>query len=142
MIAALKVSLWALAAILIAVSVFIQRRRLSRPCAVTQGYRTLNDWSANLWTLFLLNGLVVGLLIYLILGDKNSAARYAAAMLLAHPGSDSWLIMASAVDQLRAAPDVPLYSKLFFEEHIKFQYPMSSLVPFDWLQRLTGSSWE
>jgi hypothetical protein len=141
MIAASKLALWILAVILIAIGVVIQRHRLSNPAVRAQTYRTLTDWSSNLWTLFLLNGLLVGLLIYLITGDKATGAGYAGFMLRVGPDTDSWQIMSSAVEQLRMAPDVPLYTKLFYAEHIKFQYPPSSLVPFDLLQRLTGASW-
>ena len=141
MIAAYKLALWIFAVMLLAVGVVIQRHRLSAGAVRARTYRTLTDWSSNLWTLFLLNGLLVGLLIYLLTGDKATGAGYAGFMLRFGPDTDSWQIISSAVEQLRMAPDMPLYTKLFFAEHIKFQYPPSSLVPFDLLQRLTGASW-
>ena len=120
-----------MAALLFSIVAALQRHRLSRVATPAHLYRSLSDWSYNLWTLFLLNGLLISLLIYLTTGDKNSAARSAAVTLLARAGTDSWLIMTYAVEQLRTAPDLPVYSKLFFADHIKFQYPTSSLVAFD-----------
>jgi len=49
---------------------------------------------------------------------------------------DSWYVMGQALDYLQspAAASVPVYSRLFFEQHQKFQYPVTSLLPFAALQ--------
>jgi alpha-1,2-mannosyltransferase len=41
---------------------------------------------------------------------------------------DSWKPMKRAYDHIRAHPDIPVYSELFFRQHVKFQYPVSSLL--------------
>lgn len=42
-------------------------------------------------------------------------------------GDDSWGAMSVALDHIRAKPDVPLYSDIFFTQQYRFQYPPSSL---------------
>jgi len=51
-----------------------------------------------------------------------------------NPTPDSWHPMKQAAEHIRAHPDIPVYSELFFRQHVKFQYPISSLlilVPFE-----------
>lgn len=55
--------------------------------------------------------------------------------------ADSWRFMATAIDHLREHPDVPLYQSLFFNMHLKFIYPISSLVWMDLLQQRLGWDW-
>jgi len=42
-------------------------------------------------------------------------------------GDDSWGAMQVALDHLAEMPEVPLYSKVFFIDNIRFQYPPSAL---------------
>jgi hypothetical protein len=42
-------------------------------------------------------------------------------------GDDSWGAMIVALDHVRAKPNEPLYSEIFFKQHYRFQYPPSSL---------------
>lgn len=47
---------------------------------------------------------------------------------------DSWEPMWQAFEQIKAAPKEPLYAQIFFDEHTKFQYPLTSLLLFYGLQ--------
>ncbi|MGB7088058.1 MAG: glycosyltransferase family 87 protein [Phormidesmis sp.] len=47
---------------------------------------------------------------------------------------DSWEPMWSAFEQLKAEPRMPLYAEIFFEQHTKFQYPLTSMLLFYALQ--------
>src|SRR6185437_12543484 len=50
-------------------------------------------------------------------------------------GSDSWHPMFAATEFFRAHRDVPLYQSIFFQRHIKFQYPLTSILPiYAWMQ--------
>ena len=51
-----------------------------------------------------------------------------------HQDLDSWQPMWQAFEQLKAAPRTPLYAEVFFEQHTKFQYPLTSLLLFYGLQ--------
>ena len=51
--------------------------------------------------------------------------------------ADSWGPMLLALEHLHNEPNVLLYSKVFFENGQKFQYPPSSLVALDLLQKVT-----
>jgi hypothetical protein len=49
---------------------------------------------------------------------------------------DSWLPMMHALDILKGPNRNALYQTLFFDAHIRFQYPPTSLLPLDFLGRL------
>jgi len=52
---------------------------------------------------------------------------------LLHPGDawiDSWAPMLDALDWLHERHDGTVYQTIFFQQHIKFQYPPTSLLPF------------
>jgi alpha-1,2-mannosyltransferase len=59
-----------------------------------------------------------------------------------HSGSDSWWYMAQAIEEMRKNPNSSVYKELFFNQHIKFQYPTSSLILLDAFQTVTGFSWK
>lgn len=46
---------------------------------------------------------------------------------------DSWHPMMLAINYLREHHDMLVYDKLFFLDHVKFQYPLTSLLPLDFL---------
>jgi hypothetical protein len=50
-------------------------------------------------------------------------------------GTDSWGPMLAASDFFRSHVSAPLYASVFFQSHVKFQYPLSALVPFVFLSR-------
>ena len=94
-----------------------------------------------LWTVFLLN-LCVSCILFVLSSDRNTAAAFAGRFLLSEPDWDSWQPMIRAIEHLRTFSEVPLYGKIFFADQVKFQYPISSLVGIDLLQRASGASWE
>jgi alpha-1,2-mannosyltransferase len=54
---------------------------------------------------------------------------------LGETGQDSWEAMSIAFSYIQSAHDISVYSEIFFNNKIKFQYPLSSLFPFillDW----------
>jgi alpha-1,2-mannosyltransferase len=53
-----------------------------------------------------------------------------------YSGSDSWFPMDRALAFLHGPHSGLLYQTLFFSEHIKFQYPLTSLLPLDLLDWL------
>ena len=52
-----------------------------------------------------------------------------------YAGEDSWYPMARALDVIHASSDNHVYDTLFFNGHVKFQYPPSALFSIDLLQR-------
>jgi alpha-1,2-mannosyltransferase len=58
-----------------------------------------------------------------------------------YSGEDSWHPMSQALSFLRASEPIgPVYQKLFFTEHIKFQYPPTALLSLDLLNVVGISS--
>ncbi len=97
-------------------------------------------WANFFWLLAIVSG-IYGVLAFVAFHDKETSAVYVARFLLGMGRHDSWQPMAEAIEHLRANPNVPLYSQLFFDEHTKFQYPISSLLFLDLVQRATGFAW-
>ena len=105
--------------------------------AVAWSARPLLRWAFWLWLLAAATA-VVGLL----LEPRNTSLFYGQRMLrLWVPGQDSWRPMVTAIELLRADPGQALYSHLFFDLGEKFQYPVTSLLPLDLLQRFWGAPW-
>lgn len=50
--------------------------------------------------------------------------------LIAEAGYDSWRAMRFAYEWLRESHAVTVYQEIFFNRHSKFQYPLTSLLPF------------
>jgi alpha-1,2-mannosyltransferase len=50
---------------------------------------------------------------------------------------DSWYPMLTAVRWLAAHPGQDLYQQIFFVSHIKFHYPLTSLVFIEWTSQMT-----
>jgi alpha-1,2-mannosyltransferase len=92
------------------------------------------------WTLLvtllavvLLNGvLVAGLIAYGVPAGQalHQTAPGRSTALLNHAGNDSWKPMARAQRAFHDQPDASLY-RVFFADHIKFQYPPSALFVLD-----------
>ena len=96
--------------------------------------------SRSLWWVFLLNGVLVGALGYVFFQDSFTTLANAYGFLRGHAGMDSWKPMFKAIEHLRSTSGVPLYEQIFFNDQVKFQYPLSSLLPLDYIQRVTGIS--
>ena len=102
---------------------------------------SVRQWWQALWALVAALGLYdVCILLTTGVTTSASAEIYHYFMFMAH--TDSWAHMVRALNQLRDHPDVLVYAKLFFHDHRKFQYPPSSLLIPDLLQRITNGSWQ
>jgi alpha-1,2-mannosyltransferase len=64
-------------------------------------------------------------------GFDDTALKQAWDMLRGVGGDDSWGPMSAALNYLRAPSDKPLYSAVFFEQGVKFQYPPSALFALE-----------
>ena len=102
----------------------------------------LSKWTFTLSMLFLLNSVLFSLALFALTREKETAGVYGLRYLQQDSWQDSWGPMYKAIEHLREHPDVPIYSKLFFTDHTKFQYPLSSLLPLDLLQRIANLSQE
>jgi hypothetical protein len=58
---------------------------------------------------------------------KETVLHHTWRVLHAEGGDDSWGIMSIAYDYARSPHTTPLYSEIFFNRHIKMQYPPSAL---------------
>jgi len=101
-----------------------------------------NKWTSILWTVFLLNSVLFSLFLFAVNGEKETAGVYGLRVLQFDAWEDSWGPMYKAILHLREKPDIPIYSELFFAEQTKFQYPLSSLLPLDLLQRIADIAQE
>jgi hypothetical protein len=107
--------------------------------AIRSWKNTLGGWACALGTVFFLDTIVSSALLFALF-HASTSAEYAHRFFLREAHDDSWSPMLDALDHLHRSTAIPLYSQLFFREHVKFQYPPSSLVFVDALARLTGAS--
>lgn len=112
---------------------------LSSVVAAVGDHRSLFGWTCTLWAIALMSEFIA-VAIFAATGD-NTSVLYGMGFLVGESGSDSWYPMVRAIEHLRATPDVPVYAELFPGRHLRFQYPISSLLIPDLLQRVTGASW-
>lgn len=112
------------------------------PLPVLSRFSCRSAWQI-LAVVFLVNSLAIGWFIQFALGEPTSTPALAWAFLrLKEAGTDSWEPMLMAIEYLRQHEGVQLYRKLFFEDKVKFQYPLTSLLPLDVFQQITGHSRE
>lgn len=72
--------------------------------------------------------LAVNLFGKLVLGGSNFGLIR--DVLTINSGEDSWLPLKAAYKEFFRIPSGRIYETIFFERHVKFQYPPSSLLPF------------
>jgi hypothetical protein len=58
---------------------------------------------------------------------RSTVLKDSRDLLRGEGGDDSWGAMQVAIDHVAEMPDTPLYSKVFFTDHFRFQYPPSAL---------------
>ena len=77
----------------------------------------------------LLNALVLNGLIWLVspAGYKETVLQHSWDVLRVDGSDDSWGAMGIALDYFRSGEKMPIYSEVFFDRNVKFQYPPSSL---------------
>ena len=61
-------------------------------------------------------------------GYKEVAVQHSVAVLRGDGLDDSWGIMSEALDYAQAPHTMPLYSEIFFNRHVKLQYPPTALL--------------
>jgi len=90
----------------------------------------------RMWAFFVFGGLLAGAVVSLLDGHPaNNAVRHAMRVMVPRAQFDSWGPMLEAIRFLREQPGERIYQVLFFERNLKFQYPLTSLVGMDLLQR-------
>jgi alpha-1,2-mannosyltransferase len=72
---------------------------------------------------------------------NQTVLHHAWDVLHGRSADDSWAVMLSAVDYLRAPGPDPVYSELFFKRGQRFQYPPSSLFTLEGMLRLVGADY-
>lgn len=85
----------------------------------------------GLFLFLLVNVLLVHLALRLVGGEPLEAtalADTATFLRMRAGGQDSWIPMRLALNHLRERGEQSLYTQLFFEDKVKFQYPPSSLL--------------
>ncbi len=98
--------------------------------------------SRQLLKFIVVNAIGINLLLVLAGGllfhtfQQPSALRGVVASLIFHQADDSLRPMLYAVHSFETNPKSPIYQSIFFEQHVKFQYPLSSLLPILALERL------
>ena len=103
--------------------------------------RVQTNW--GLWICFLLSGLAFSSAVAVIAGDaRESTMGYLRIVLSDYAGEDSWMPMRRASQQLQEHTGDLLYQVVFFAQHVKFQYPLTALVPLDLPHRLFDVSTE
>lgn len=107
---------------------------------LTQFRQHLTPLTQGLFLLLLL-GLTINIvqqlaLINLNWWDRSIIPHLIRTLRLSMQDNDSWGPMFNALDYLQMHKDKLLYSSLFFEDKIKFQYPLTSLLPLILLRKL------
>jgi hypothetical protein len=69
-------------------------------------------------------------------GASRSIWGVELAFVRRQPSIDSWRTMLPALRFTQEHPEASVYQAIFFERHIKFQYPLTALLPFVALQKL------
>lgn len=69
----------------------------------------------------------------------SSGAASTFVVLTGHQGSDSLGVMLPVIHAFQRNPNAPIYESAFFEQHTKFQYPPTSLLPVYGLMSLGAS---
>jgi alpha-1,2-mannosyltransferase len=79
---------------------------------------------------FLLNALVFNGALWFFSpeGYKDGVLPHSVAVLRGDGLDDSWGIMSEALDYAQTPHATPLYSEIFFNRHVKFQYPPTALL--------------
>ena len=58
---------------------------------------------------------------------RTTVLKHSWDLLRGEGGDNSWGAMQVALDHVAEMPDTPLYSKVFFTDNFRFQYPPSAL---------------
>lgn len=72
-----------------------------------------------------------------LLGERTVFAHVWAWMTM-QARLDSWGPMVDVLERLKHPSDMLIYDDIFFSRHVKFQYPLSSLLPIAFLEWIFG----
>ena len=83
----------------------------------------------GLLAFFLANAFLLNGLIWSVSPDSHriTVLKHSWDVLRGEGGDDSWGAMQVALDHVAEMPDAPLYTKVFFTDNFRFQYPPSAL---------------
>ncbi len=96
--------------------------------------------TAGLWLFLLLGVLVPNAVLWAIAPApyNETALHHTWDMLHGRSVDDSWGVMMSAVDYLKAPSAEGVYTELFFNRGQRFQYPLSSLFALEGMLKIAG----
>src|SRR5262245_48745400 len=83
----------------------------------------------GLLAFFLANAFVLNAVIWSVSPEpyRSAVLKYTWDLVRGEGGVASWGAMHAALDHVAEMPDAPLYAKVFFADHFRFQYPPSAL---------------
>lgn len=97
-------------------------------------FKKLSPITQKLIVFFICN-LVCNLILALVFRGQGTLLHTIKFLSFFPMGKDSWEPMFKALEYLRANHEVPIYSGLFFNDGVKFQYPLTSLLPLQLLEQ-------
>jgi hypothetical protein len=115
---------------------------MTAPAGVLKRGLTSSAFTRYLALFLLLNGFVLSGILWVVSPEpyKETVLNHTWDVLQGRGCDDSWGIMATSLRyaQTPHKHDTPLYSEIFFNRHLKFQYPPSSLFAIAGLLWLVG----
>jgi hypothetical protein len=104
----------------------------------------LHPVTLGLIAFFLVNSIVINLALEKV--NQQNSLRYLKKYLVQTALDDSWKPMRDAMQLVETAPSQLLYSEIWFNQNIKFQYPPTSLLLLEPLRHfpwgdLTSDAW-
>lgn len=108
---------------------------------VRRAHLNATTLTAGLWLFLLLGVLVPNVVLWAAAPApyNETALHHTWDVLHGRSVDDSWGVMMSAVDYLKATPDAgAVYSELFFNRGQRFQYPLSSLFALEGMLHVAG----
>jgi alpha-1,2-mannosyltransferase len=72
------------------------------------------------------------------LARSEPVLRHTVGFLAFSQGQDSWGPMFKALSYFHSNHEIRIYSQLFFKDGVKFQYPLTSLLPLEFLSQFTS----
>src|SRR4030095_306940 len=112
----------------------------ARGAAVGAGGNVSLALTLGLALFLLVNALAVNKLLPLVSPQyySETVLHHSTDVLHAEGCDDSWGIMAYALKYAQSPHTTPLYTEIFFNQKLKFQYPPSSLFAVDAMLRVAG----
>jgi hypothetical protein len=112
----------------------------ARGAAVGAGGNVSLALTLGLALFLLVNALAVNKLLPLVSPQyySETVLNHSTDVLHAEGCDDSWGIMAYALKYAQSPHTTPLYTEIFFNQKLKFQYPPSSLFAVDAMLRVAG----